>query len=124
MLYDLIVIGGGPAGYHGAIQAGKNGLRTLLVEKRALGGVCLNTGCIPSKTWLQSAKIYAHAKNGAVYGFSAPQLSYDQQRVNARKNKVVKILAAGIKNQLQKHRVSVVAAEGEILGSNGTRIYG
>lgn len=120
VLFDLIVLGGGPAGYHGAIQAAKNGLKTLLVEKKALGGVCLNTGCIPSKTWLQSAKVYAHAKNGAVYGVDAQQLGYDQQRVNVRKNKVVKILTTGVKNQLKKYKVAVVAAEGEILGRDGT----
>ncbi|NLC53408.1 MAG: NAD(P)/FAD-dependent oxidoreductase [Firmicutes bacterium] len=53
MVYDLIVLGGGPAGYHGAAEAGRKGLKTLLVEQGALGGVCLHSGCIPSKTWLQ-----------------------------------------------------------------------
>lgn len=120
MLYDLIVLGGGPAGYHGAMMAGKKGLQTLLVEKSALGGVCLNTGCIPSKAWLQSAKIYAHAQNGAAYGVHAQQLSFDQRRVNARKNKVVKILTAGVKSQLEKYKVTVVAAEGKIQGRDGT----
>ncbi|NLY90709.1 MAG: dihydrolipoyl dehydrogenase [Firmicutes bacterium] len=120
MVYDLIVIGGGPAGYHGANLAGKNGLKVLLIEKTALGGVCLNTGCIPSKTWLHAAKIYAEAKNGAAYGVRTEGISLDQERVTARKNKVVKILAAGIRNQLQKNNVQVVAAQGDIIGRDET----
>lgn len=120
MVYDLIVIGGGPAGYHGASLAGKNGLKTLLIEKAALGGVCLNSGCIPSKTWLYAAKIYAGAKDGAAYGVRAEKISFDQQRLIARKNKVVKILAAGVKNQLAKNNVQVVVAKGEIVGCDDT----
>lgn len=62
MTYDLIVIGGGPAGYLGAIRAASEGLNTLLIEGRRVGGVCLNEGCIPSKTLLHSAKIYDYAR--------------------------------------------------------------
>lgn len=120
MVYDLIVLGGGPAGYHGATLAGEKGLKTLLVEEKALGGVCLHSGCIPSKTWLQSAKIFAHAQNGAAYGIKAEGLSIDQQRVTARKNKVVRILAAGVKTKLQNANVEVVAAKGEIQGREGS----
>ena len=64
MIYDLIVIGGGPAGYLGAERAGHAGLKTLLFEKRSLGGVCLNEGCIPTKTLLYSAKIKESAEHG------------------------------------------------------------
>ena len=60
-LFDLVIIGGGPAGYNAAERAAKSGLKTALVEKRALGGVCLNEGCIPSKSLLYSAKLYEHA---------------------------------------------------------------
>lgn len=118
LVYDLIVLGGGPAGYHGAALAGRKGLRTLLVEQNALGGVCLHSGCIPSKTWLQSAKIYAHAQNGAVYGVSAEGLHFDQKRVTARKNKVVRILGAGVKAKLQNANVDVVTAKGIIQGKD------
>ncbi len=58
MQYDLIVIGSGPAGYVGAIRAGQTGLKTLVIDKRYVGGMCLNWGCIPSKTWLESARLY------------------------------------------------------------------
>ncbi|MBA2133061.1 dihydrolipoyl dehydrogenase [Capillibacterium thermochitinicola] len=118
MVYDLIVLGGGPAGYHGAALAGRKGLRTLLIEERALGGVCLHNGCIPSKTWLQSAKLFAHVQNGAVYGVKADGLHFDQQVVTARKNKVVRILSAGVKTKLQNANVEVVTAKGEIQGKD------
>ncbi|NLM38076.1 MAG: dihydrolipoyl dehydrogenase [Firmicutes bacterium] len=116
MVYDLIVLGGGPAGYHGAALAGRKGLRTLLLEQKALGGVCLHSGCIPSKTWLQAAKILTHARNGTAYGVKAAELHLDQQAVTARKNKVVRILSAGVKTKLQNAGVEVVAAKGEIQG--------
>ena len=67
-MYDLIIIGGGPAGYNAAERAGHAGLKVCLFEKRSLGGVCLNEGCIPSKALLNSAKIYEHALAGAKYG--------------------------------------------------------
>ncbi|MFW5976720.1 MAG: FAD-dependent oxidoreductase, partial [Bacillota bacterium] len=69
-IYDLIVIGGGPAGYLGAERAAEQGLNTLLVEKKFLGGVCLNEGCIPSKTLLNSAKIYDKARTSEKYGIT------------------------------------------------------
>ena len=70
MVYDLIVIGGGPAGYLAAERAGHAGLNTLLIEKRFIGGVCLNEGCIPSKALLYSAKIFDGAAHGEKYGVS------------------------------------------------------
>ena len=66
--YNVIIIGAGPAGYLAAERAGHEGLNTLLIERRFIGGVCLNEGCIPSKTFLYSAKVFDYAKNGAKYG--------------------------------------------------------
>ena len=92
-LYDLIVLGGGPAGYRAAEVAAANGIRTLVVEKRALGGVCLNEGCIPSKTLLHSAKLYDYAKGGGEkYGVYADNARLDHAAVVKRKDKVVKTL--------------------------------
>ena len=68
--YDLTIIGGGPAGYLAAERAARGGLSVLLFEKRELGGVCLNEGCIPTKTLLHSAKLYEQAKNGGAFGVS------------------------------------------------------
>jgi len=118
MNYDLIVIGGGPAGYLGAERAGHEGLKTLLIEKKALGGVCLNEGCIPSKTLLHSAKIYDYARFSEKYGVKAENVSFDHEKVVRRKNKVVKTLVAGIKSQLKANNVELIEGVGTIVGKN------
>jgi len=115
-MYDIIIIGGGPAGYLAAERAGHGGLKTLLIEKRFIGGVCLNEGCVPSKTLLNSAKILDHAKHGEPYGVTTSGASIDQKAVIARKNKVVRNLVAGIKSQLKASHVTVKEGLGEIVG--------
>ncbi|MEA4889249.1 MAG: dihydrolipoyl dehydrogenase [Clostridiaceae bacterium] len=115
-MYDLIVLGGGPGGYLAAERAGAAGLSTLLIEKNKLGGVCLNEGCIPSKTLLNSAKIYDHALHGQKYGVTAEQVKIDQAAVVARKNKVVRNLVAGIKGQLKAGKVTIKEGFGQIVG--------
>jgi dihydrolipoamide dehydrogenase len=108
MIYDLIIIGGGPAGYLAAERAGHAGLNTLLIEKRFVGGVCLNEGCIPSKALLYSAKILDYAKHGEKYGVTAENVKFNHEAVIARKNKVVKTLVTGIKGKLKSNNVTVV----------------
>ena len=118
MTYDLIVIGGGPAGYLACERAGQGGLKTLLIEERVVGGVCLNEGCIPSKTLLNSAKIYDYARQSEKYGVTAKEVSFDHAKVIKRKNKVVKTLVAGINQKLKSKKVTVVTASGHILGKD------
>ncbi len=116
-VYDLIVLGGGPAGYLAGERAGHAGLKTLVIEKRALGGVCLNEGCVPSKSLLYSAKIFDYANgHGEKYGVTAKDAKIDQKKVIARKNKVVATLVGGVGMQLKKNHVDVVMGFGEILG--------
>ena len=115
-MFDLIIIGGGPAGYLAAERAGHGGLKTLLIEKRFIGGVCLNEGCVPSKTLLNSAKILDYANHGEKYGVTTTGAAIDQKAVIARKNKVVRNLVAGIKSQLKGSHVTVKEGFGEILG--------
>lgn len=115
-MFDLIVIGGGPGGYMAAERAGGAGLSTLLIEKEKLGGVCLNEGCIPSKTLLNSAKIYDYALHGQKYGVTAEQVRIDQPTVVARKNKVVRTLVAGVRNAMKINHVTVKEGFGQILG--------
>ena len=115
-IYDLIVIGGGPGGYLAAERAGHAGKKTLLFEKRSLGGVCLNEGCIPSKALLNSAKHYDHALHGAAYGVSCADVKIDQKAVIARKAKVVRTLVAGVKGKMRAHGVTVVMEEATITG--------
>ncbi|MDR1293247.1 MAG: dihydrolipoyl dehydrogenase [Clostridiales Family XIII bacterium] len=114
--YDLIVIGGGPAGYLAAERAGEAGLSVALFEKRALGGVCLNEGCIPTKTFLNSAKIYAHALHGEAYGVSADGLRLDHAAVLKRKADVVAKLVGGVTYTLKEKKVTVIEAEARIEG--------
>ena len=109
-MYDLIILGGGPAGYNAAERAGHAGLKTLVIEERALGGVCLNEGCIPTKTLLYSAKIYDYAKHGADYGVKFGSAEIDHAFVVNRKNGVVKQLVAGVGAKLKKSGVEVVKA--------------
>lgn len=116
MSFDLIVLGGGPGGYLAAERAGHAGLHTLLIEKRAVGGVCLNEGCIPSKTLLNSAKVFDYASHGEKYGVSTTGAAIDHPAVVARKNKVVHTLVSGIKGQLKANKVTVIQALGTIQG--------
>ena len=85
MKYQVIIIGGGPAGYTAAEAAGKGGLSVLLIEKNSLGGVCLNEGCIPTKTLLYSAKTYDSAKHASKYAVNIPEVSFDLPKIIARK---------------------------------------
>ncbi|MCL1910303.1 MAG: dihydrolipoyl dehydrogenase [Kiritimatiellaeota bacterium] len=117
-MFDLIVLGGGPGGYLAAERAGHAGLSVLLIEKNKLGGTCLNEGCIPSKTLLNSAKFYEHAKHGAVFGVSAENVKIDQTAVVKRKDKVVRKLVAGVGMALKSANVKVVEGAGEIIGKD------
>ncbi len=118
MIYDLIVLGGGPAGYLACERAGHEGLKVLLIEKESIGGVCLNRGCIPTKTLLYSAKIKDSAEHGKKYGVISEGVSIDHKAVIKRKNKVVKKLTAGVKMQVKGAGAEIVEAEGIIQGQN------
>jgi len=115
-IYDLIVIGGGPAGYLAAERAGNSGLSTLLFEKASLGGVCLNEGCIPSKTLLYSAKLYDGAIHSEKFGVTVDNAVLNHETVISRKNKVVRTLTAGVKGKLKRSNVTVVAEQARIAG--------
>lgn len=115
-MYDLIVIGGGPGGYSASESAGRAGLKTLLIEKNALGGVCLNEGCIPTKTFLHSAKIYDYSRYSEKYGVTAKEVTFNHSTVLTRKNKVVKSLVAGVGATVKKCGVEIVDGFAQIKG--------
>ncbi|MDR0834255.1 MAG: dihydrolipoyl dehydrogenase [Candidatus Symbiothrix sp.] len=121
-MYDLAIIGGGPAGYTAAELAGKNGLKTVLFEKNALGGVCLNEGCIPTKTLLYSAKVYNTAKTADKYGVLCENPAFDLSKIIARKNKVVRKLVAGIRAKMAEAGVEVVTGEAVRVQGEGQKV--
>lgn len=121
-MIDLAIIGGGPGGYVAAERAGAAGLQTVLFEKRELGGVCLNEGCIPTKTLLYSAKVYNYAVHGGDYGVSVEGASYDYGKIVGRKDKVVKKLVGGVKAKMKGAGVKVVKGDAVIEGRSAEGI--
>ena len=121
-MYDLAIIGGGPAGYVAAENAGAKGLKVVLFEKRELGGVCLNEGCIPTKTLLYSAKMYDHATGGKKYGITTTDVTYEYKKMADRKTKVVRKLVAGIKMKMEAHNVEVIRGEAFITGGDSNAV--
>lgn len=114
--FDLIVVGGGPGGYLAAERAAQGGLKVCLFEKRALGGVCLNEGCIPTKTLLNSAKLYRHATESAAFGVKSENVTFDHAQVIKRKAKVVKTLVSGVGMTMSANKINVVSAAAEVKG--------
>lgn len=123
MKFDIAIIGGGPAGYTAAERAGANGLKAVLFEKKALGGVCLNEGCIPTKTLLYSAKILDTIKGASKYGVSVSDApSFDLDKIISRKDKTVKKLTSGVKMTVASYGVTIVEKEAVIEGEEGNLI--
>ncbi len=118
MRYQVAVIGGGPAGYTAAVAAAKAGMSVVLFERQSVGGVCLNEGCIPTKTLLYSAKTLDAARQAQKYGIGVDNVSADLVRIQARKQKVVRKLVLGIKSMLSAAGVQLVTGEAHIEGPN------
>ncbi len=117
MNYDLIIIGSGPAGYVAAIRAGQTGLKTALVEKNAIGGMCLNWGCIPSKAMLESAKKYASIKDLAsfgVEGIDIKNVTFNWKNAQKRSTRIVRRLTKGVEFLLKKNGVHIITGEARI----------
>jgi dihydrolipoamide dehydrogenase len=121
MKHQVLIIGGGPAGYTAAEAAGKAGLDVVLFEKQSLGGVCLNEGCIPTKTLLYSAKTYDNALHASKYAVNVPEASYDLPKIIARKSKVVRKLVLGVKAKLTSNHVTIVTGEAQIVDDHQVR---
>ena len=122
MNFDIAIIGGGPAGYTAAERAGANGLKAVLFEKKAMGGVCLNEGCIPTKTLLYSAKILDSIKSASKYGVSAESPSFDLSKIMSRKDKTVKMLTGGVKMTVSSYGVTIIEKEALIEGEKEGKI--
>lgn len=121
-MYDLLIIGGGPAGYVAAERAGHKGLNVVLFEKKSMGGVCLNEGCIPTKTLLYSAKTYENALHGDLYGVFGDNIRFDYGKMVSRKKKVVRKLVLGVESKMKSNKVTVIKGEAYINGRSSEGI--
>lgn len=121
-MYDLLIIGGGPAGYVAAERAGHKGLKVILFEKKSMGGVCLNEGCIPTKTMLYSAKTLDNALHGDKYGVIADNVHINLGKVVTRKDKVVRKLVGGVESKMKQNHVTVIKGEATIHSRNADGI--
>ncbi len=119
--FDLIVIGGGPAGYNSAEYAAHKGQSVLLIEKKKVGGTCLNAGCIPTKTFLYASKLYHYANGaGKPYGVEAGEASLNHKAVVQKKNEVVDALVQGVAGGLRRKKVQVVTGTAKVARKDGT----
>lgn len=116
--YDLAIIGGGPAGVAAAISAAKLGKKTIIIEHYKLGGTCLNKGCVPTKSLLKSAEVFAEIKNSAQFGIDANAVKFDFKKVFERTKGVVSKIAAGLNFSLKKSGVEVLLAKAKIAAQN------
>src|SRR2546430_6674763 len=115
--YDLIVIGGGPGGYVGAIRAAQLGLRVALVEREKVGGTCLHIGCIPTKAMLHTAELLEHLKDPRELGLSVDSVAVDLLAVQRRKARVVDQLHKGVQSLMRKNKIDVFIGEGRFLST-------
>jgi dihydrolipoyl dehydrogenase len=120
--YDLIVLGSGPGGYVAAIRAAQLGLKTAIVERESLGGICLNWGCIPTKALLRSAEVFHQIQNAAAYGLSADKVGFDLKKVVDRSRAVAKQLNQGVVHLMKKNKIAVHMGEGKLAGKGKLRV--
>jgi len=119
--YDVIILGSGPGGYVAAIKAGQKKLKVAIIEKENIGGVCLNWGCIPTKSLLKSAKIYNEILNAKDYGISIEDkttIKVDWKSILKRKDRIVRRLTGGVKMLLEKNNVDIINGEGTVINPN------
>ncbi|HEX3350746.1 MAG TPA: dihydrolipoyl dehydrogenase [Acetobacteraceae bacterium] len=122
--FDLVVIGGGPGGYVAAIRAAQLGMKTAVVEREHLGGICLNWGCIPTKALLRSSEINHLLHHLDEFGFAADNIRYDIGKVVKRSRAVSKQLASGVGHLLKKNKVAVFDGAGALAGKNTVAVTG
>jgi len=123
--YDVIVLGGGPGGYVAAIKAAQLNLKVALIEKEVVGGICLNHGCIPTKTLLKNAKVYKTVKHALDYGVVIDgNIAFDWSLMLKRKNIVVKKLTMGVAGLLKKNGVEIISGLGKVLSANQVEVNG
>src|SRR5258708_17079935 len=116
---DIMVVGGGPGGYVAAIRAAQLGLKTAVIERENLGGICLNWGCIPTKALLRTSEVYGLIKHAEAYGLSVKDVSYNHKRIVERSRKVADQLSNGVKGLMKKNKIAVFDGTAKLAGSEG-----
>jgi len=122
--FDLIVVGGGPGGYVAAIRGAQLGMKTAVIERDHLGGICLNWGCIPTKALLRSSEVWHILQNLKDYGLKADNLEFDLQAIVERSRGVAKQLSGGIAHLLKKNKIEVVMGEAKLAGNGQVEVAG
>jgi len=117
--FDLIVVGGGPGGYVAAIRAAQLGLKTAVVEREHMGGICLNWGCIPTKALLRTSEVYGLIKHADSFGLSVKDVSFDVQKIVERSRKVAKQLSTGVSGLMKKNKIAVFDGTAKLAGTEG-----
>jgi dihydrolipoamide dehydrogenase len=115
MNYDILVIGSGPGGYVTAIRASQLGLKTAIIERESLGGICLNWGCIPTKALLKSANVYEYLTHASDYGIKVEGGSPDFDAIIARSRGVANGMSTGIQFLMKKNKIDVIKGSGKVL---------
>jgi dihydrolipoamide dehydrogenase len=115
--FDLIVVGGGPGGYVAAIRAAQLGMKTAVVEREHMGGICLNWGCIPTKALLRTSEVYGLIKHADAYGLSVKDVSYDPKKIVERSRKVANQLSNGVKMLMRKNKITVFDGTAKLAGA-------
>ena len=117
--FDIIVVGGGPGGYVAAIRAAQLGLKTAVVEREHMGGICLNWGCIPTKALLRTSEVYSLIKHADSFGLSVKDVSFDPKKIVERSRKVATQLSNGVKGLMKKNKIAVFDGSAKLAGSEG-----
>src|SRR5882672_6712628 len=117
--FDIIIIGGGPGGYVAAIRAAQLGMKTAVVEREHMGGICLNWGCIPTKALLRTSEVYSLIKHADSFGLSVKDVSYDPKKIVERSRKIANQLSNGVKGLMKKNKITVFDGTAKLAGSEG-----
>ena len=115
--FDLIVVGGGPGGYVAAIRAAQLGMKTAVVEREHMGGICLNWGCIPTKALLRTSEVYGLIKHADAFGLTVKDVSFDPKKIVERSRKVAGQLSNGVKGLMKKNKITVFDGTAKLAGS-------
>src|SRR6201997_2363085 len=115
--FDLIVLGGGPGGYVAAIRAAQLDMKTAVVEREHMGGICLNWGCIPTKALLRTSEVYSLIKHADAYGLSVKDVSYDAKKIVERSRKIAKQLSNGVSMLMRKNKITVFDGTAKLAGA-------